>query len=133
MLGYLRVPGRRPSSAVTGCVRLATPSQEDELARLRAKFRPSEKEWRSHVLELARQQGWRVNGDRGWPDLVLLRPPRLLVVELKADDGHVRPQQRDTLRDLESVAAAAGGALTVDVWRPGNLDRVLRLLRGEAA
>jgi hypothetical protein len=114
-------------------LRLATPSQEDELERLRQKFAPAEKEWRAHVLELARHHGWRSSREPGWPDLVLVRAPRLLAVELKTDRGTMRPEQRACLADLQLVADAAGGALEVDVWRPAHLERVQRLLRGEAA
>jgi len=39
----------------------------------------------------------------GWPDLVLWKRGRCLVVELKSETGRLRPEQRDV---LDSLAAA---------------------------
>jgi hypothetical protein len=114
--------------------RLALPSEEDELARVRAKFRPSERDWQRTVTELARLCGWRCyhtlrsqGSEAGFPDLVLLRQPTLLVVELKTDQGRLRPAQREWLAELDQVTS-----MIAEVWRPSDLDRVQQLLRREA-
>lgn len=62
---------------------------------------------------------------RGWPDLILARPGRLLAVELKSNRGSLRPEQRRWLDILQ-----AAGVETY-VWRPrdlasGAIDAVLR-------
>jgi len=108
-------------------------------------LRPTEAQWRRTVVEAAQHLGWSVlfevpdnlyrlaadavrrNPRRGrllppasWPDLVLCHdsPPRILFVELKADRGRVRPDQRVTLARLE----AAG--LDVRVWMPKDFERM---------
>lgn len=80
------------------------------------------------VLELAKFAGWRVthfrpartamgwrtaiSGDAGWPDLVMVKGTRVVVVELKAARGTLSDAQREWLRDL----LRAG--LECHVWRP---------------
>ena len=89
-----------------------------------------EKAWQQQVVELAELYRWRVyhtydsrRSHAGWPDLVLVRPPELLVVELKTDTGRLRPAQRDWLDDL----AACG--VEVAVWRPRDFEAVHDRLR----
>jgi hypothetical protein len=92
----------------------------------------TEKQFQAAVLELAQQLGWRIahfNDSRrqirpgvfvgdsdaaGWPDLVLCRPPRLLVVELKTDKGRVSPAQVEWLQVLTLCGVNAR------VWRPAD-------------
>lgn len=90
------------------------------------------------VVQLARLMGWRINhqrpaltgrgwktaiqGDVGFPDLVLIRPPRLLFVELKTDKGDWRPGQREWIAD-----AAASGAEAY-CWRPKDFDEIVAKL-----
>jgi hypothetical protein len=83
---------------------------------------PSEKEFQGQVLHLARLCGWRVyhtfdsrRSAPGFPDLVLVRAPVVVFAELKAEEGSVRPEQRDWL-------AVLGGCERVEValWRPSS-------------
>lgn len=91
---------------------------------------------------LARVYGWRIAHFRpamtsrgmrtavsadgaGFPDLVMLRGDRQLVVELKSDDGKVADDQKEWL-----YAFAAANVDTY-VWRParwhdGAIERALR-------
>lgn len=93
------------------------------------------------VIDLAHWRGWRVHhcrpaltakgrwltpiqGDRGFCDLVLLRPPRLLIVELKAETGSPDGDQKLWL------AAFAAASVETALWRPrhwldGTIDRAL--------
>lgn len=74
---------------------------------------------RAHFRPAQTRQGWRtpVSGDGvGWPDLILARPPRLIVAELKSAVGRLTADQDAWLSDL----AACG--IEVHVWRPVNLD-----------
>jgi hypothetical protein len=87
--------------------------------------------WQRQVLELAQLGQWvatRQLHSRGtladWTDLVLLRPPEALFVELKPDRGILRPEQRERLAQL----AAYG--MEVYVWRPADLDDVVCRLTG---
>lgn len=100
----------------------------------------TERELQSRVIEVARLYGWRVAhfhdsrrqvkpgvfvGDKdaaGFPDLVLVRPPRIVIVELKREMGKVSDQQAEWLEDL----AACG--VEVHVVRPSGEQGFLRRL-----
>jgi VRR-NUC domain len=101
-----------------------------------------EQSFQSVVVEVARLAGWRVahfqaartaQGWRtpvtadgaGWPDLVLVRPPRLIFAELKSETGQVKPLQTewlDVLRLLPQVE--------VFVWRPSDWGDLVAILTG---
>lgn len=92
--------------------------------------RISEKEWQTTVTDLAKVYGWMVfhqldsrGTEAGWPDLVLIRPPECLFVELKSERGRVRPEQSLV---LESLAACG---LEVYVWRPAGWPEIATRLR----
>lgn len=70
------------------------------------------------VVSFAERTGWRVYhpdkakvrpgkhitpGSRGFPDLVLVKPPRLVFLELKAQRGTRRPEQIEWMLDLQRV------------------------------
>lgn len=66
--------------------------------------KPVEEQFRQAVREVARRLGWRSwhafdsrRSDRGLPDEILVRPPRVLFVELKAPQGVYSDEQRDAL------------------------------------
>lgn len=91
---------------------------------------------------------------RGFPDLVLLRPPELIVAELKSDTGRIGPGQEDwiagfaalgrNIAELVQFAVGAGvefgdnplepvdePAVDAYIWRPRDWDEVQqRLSRG---
>lgn len=52
---------------------------------------------------------------KGFPDLVLLRPPEILFVEVKAAGGRVEPPQRLWLDELAECG------LETAVWKPKDL------------
>jgi hypothetical protein len=84
------------------------------------------------VREIAGRYGWRLQyhtadsrrSDAGWPDEVFGHPAqrRTLFVEFKTDTGRLRPEQRVWLEHL------ADSGFEVAVWRPRDLDTVLRVL-----
>ena len=61
----------------------------------------------------------------GWPDLVLVRPPRIIFAELKNDRGEVRPAQLEWLDVLRLLPYAE-----VYLWRPSDWDAVVETLTG---
>jgi len=100
----------------------------------------TEREWQRQVTQAAElfgwtwahfrpamtSKGWRtpVSGPMGagFPDLILARGERLILAELKVQDGRLTPAQRDVLDVLRH-------AVEVHVWRPTDLEIVLDVLR----
>lgn len=89
-----------------------------------------EKAWQQQVIELARLYQWLVyhtfdsrRSEPGWPDLVLVRPPELLVVELKTDAGRLTAAQKAWL------AALAACGLETALWRPRDFEAVHERLK----
>jgi len=100
-----------------------------------------EKEFQRAVIEYARMMGWRVHhtrpaltqrgkwitpvqGDTGFPDLVLCRPPRLILAELKRVGGKVSVAQREWLSALQACTG-----VECYIWYPndwGTIERVLQ-------
>lgn len=79
--------------------------------------------WRvAHFRPAETKKGWRtaMTGHIGFPDLVLARHEQVMFVELKSDTGKMRPDQ-------EAWAKAIGP--NFQVWRPGDLKKIERLLR----
>lgn len=101
----------------------------------------SEAQWQTQFTQLATTLGWhhmhvrhtRGRGDQwttstsvtGWPDLTLWHETqqRLIVVELKADRGTVRPEQRQVLLSLEAAGIPAY------ILRPRHLNEARGILR----
>lgn len=102
----------------------------------------TERDFQRRVVELARLAGWRLyhhrparvghrvvtalEGDPGFPDLILLRPPRLVIAELKVGRNRPTPAQQVWLEQL------AGAGVESYLWRPEDWDSVVAcLLRRE--
>jgi VRR-NUC domain len=98
----------------------------------------SEKEFQRAVIQLARLNGWHFSDSRrqvrpgvfvgdkeakGFPDLVLVRAQRLLFVELKSQDGRVKPEQQEAL----DLLSAVGGGVEAHLWRPADWDTEITL------
>jgi hypothetical protein len=122
----------------------------------------TESQWASIVNETAAIGGWRryhtylsKRSPAGFPDLVLVKPPRLIFAELKTDAKTSKPteQQEEWLEDLRGVAegvellrglaldvaekvqVAANGIaesplIEVHVWRPSDWPTVVETLTG---
>lgn len=94
-----------------------------------------EKQFQALVVEAAGYLGWRVFHDfdsrrstPGFPDLVLLRPPALLMLELKTERGRIRPEQEVWIAELDQVPG-----VTARIVRPSMWGEIESLLKGEAA
>lgn len=99
----------------------------------------TEAQWQAHVIQIARLNGWMAyhppdnipgkNGHvqkvtPGWPDLVLVRDGRMVVAELKTATGKTTAAQDHWLDELSRVPG-----VETYVWRPGDDDKVLAVLR----
>lgn len=105
----------------------------------------SEAAFQQALTNMATAFGWRWyhthRSDRsppGFPDLVLVRGPRLIFAELKAEKGVVSGAQQEWLDALAMVAAEIACAidqpglkvgLEVHVWRPDDWAELEAALR----
>ncbi len=72
----------------------------------------SEREFQAHVKAEAKRCGWEAyhthdsrRSDEGFPDLVMIRGPVLLVAELKVKKNTITPAQEKWLQLFEGVGA----------------------------
>lgn len=82
---------------------------------------------RLHIRPAQTEHGWRtpIQGDgKGFPDLVLVRPPRLIVAESKRDGEKPTPEQEWWLDLFERIPG-----VEVYVWRPKQWDEIQRILQ----
>lgn len=86
--------------------------------------------WQRMVCDPAELRGWRWHHQHyskrspaGWPDLVLVRGPRLVAAELKSERGRVHPEQRVW---LDALAAVPG--VETYLWRPSAWAQVQAVL-----
>jgi hypothetical protein len=109
-------------------------------AQVQMRLRITEAVWMDQVIEAARLFGWKlhhdrpaqtgrgwrtaIQGDAGFPDLVLVRGERCLFVELKPERGSLSQNQKGWLDALRGVAG-----IETYVWRPGMWDEVVTALR----
>jgi hypothetical protein len=64
----------------------------------------TEKQWQQTVVDAAQLLGWWTyhphdsrRSTPGFPDLLLIRPPRVVFLELKRETGRLTPAQREVL------------------------------------
>ena len=93
----------------------------------------SEKHFLLQVRELARLENWlsyhtyrSTKSEPGFPDLVLVRPPRVIFAELKTEKGRVTPAQRLWLDVL-----GRSNEVETYLWRPSDWDRIVKTLKRE--
>tara|TARA_Y100000310_G_C20163888_1_gene570467 strand:- start:158 stop:457 length:300 start_codon:yes stop_codon:yes gene_type:complete len=93
----------------------------------------TEKELTRQVVQEAKNCGWlvyhtflSVHSKAGFPDLCLVRPPYMLMAELKSDEGTVKPAQEEWLGALKLVTEP----LETYLWRPSSLEDIYRRLVG---
>ncbi len=98
-----------------------------------SKLPVSEKEFQQAVLEYAKLCGWMcyhtwssIHSPAGFPDLVLVRPPRVVFAELKVGKREPTPAQREWLILLASCAG-----VEAYLWRPDNWDEIAEILKPE--
>lgn len=81
---------------------------------MRSTWTPTEKQFQALVTELAGQYGFAVyhpfdsrRSTAGYPDLTLVKPPRLIFVELKVGKYQITDQQREWLEMLGECGVEA--------------------------
>lgn len=82
--------------------------------------------WRvQHTRPAWSKKGWRtpIQGDPGFPDLVLVKAPRVIVAEVKSDKGRASPVQKGWLGELYGCPG-----VEVYVWKPRMWDDIVETL-----
>ena len=99
--------------------------------------RSPEGDLQRNIIELAEMLGWRayhvarVKGQLrartspGFPDLVMVRAPRLIFAELKAPGKHLTPEQLAWRAELKKVETTE----VYGPWRPGDWDAIATTLQ----
>jgi len=98
----------------------------------------SEEEFQNQIIQLARlnhwriahfrpamtSQGWRtpMQGDKGFPDLVLAKKGRIIFAELKSNSGKLSEEQRLWMRELDYDPNE------YYIWCPFDLDEIIKVL-----
>ena len=101
----------------------------------------TEQQFGDLVIELAQMRGWHVahfrparvgrgwrtamQGDVGFPDLVLARNGKVIFAELKAEHGRLGPTQDAWLAALGAGQDTVHG---VHVWRPRDWSEIVEVL-----
>jgi len=92
--------------------------------------RLTERAFMAQVVRLATLLHWRAyhthdsrHSSAGFPDLVLVRRPRVIFAELKSDRGRCTPEQRAWLAELAECS------VEVTLWRPSDWEEIERCLR----
>ena len=91
----------------------------------------TEAQYQKQIVDLAEACGWLVWHDfdprrnpAGLPDLLLVRGPVLLFLEVKTEKGKVRPEQEAFIGRLKQVKR-----VSADVVRPRHWDQLAEVLR----
>ena len=94
----------------------------------------SEEDWQQQIINYAKQRGWIVYHTRdsrrsthGFPDLVLVRPPRVIFWECKTEDekrSKPSPDQEVWIRKLKLCRQ-----VYADFIRPHHWDDIEKALR----
>jgi VRR-NUC domain len=92
----------------------------------------SEASFQAQVVKLAGRLGWKVyhthrseHSAAGFPDLVMVRRPRVLFAELKREDRTVTDDQQAWLDAL------AGCDVEAYVWRPADWPTIANIISAE--
>ena len=94
----------------------------------------TEKQLREQIRDLCKVFGWKfyftwtsIHSPKGLPDLILCKPPRLILAELKTEKGQVSPHQREWIDLLQECQ----GNVECYIWRPGDIETVARILSNQ--
>jgi hypothetical protein len=103
---------------------------------VQAALEQAEAEFQDSLLKLLKLNGWPEEliyhtfdsrrSRAGFPDIVAVKPSdgRLLIAELKKDSGTLSPEQRGWIEALQAVRY-----FDVRVWRPRDMDEIVKLVR----
>ena len=94
----------------------------------------SEADWQTQIVNAARQAGWLTwhaydsrRSYPGFPDLIMVRGPMLIALELKTEAGKVTVQQQEWIDALQKVRI-----VSADIARPHHWPDIERALTSKA-
>lgn len=105
----------------------------------------SEDAFQRAILDLAKMSGWKahhgrgdmskhIEGDAGFPDLVLARGGHIIIAELKTVVAALSPAQQAWWKELGGpfggLHQGRASTLIVAVWRPEDWDDIVKILTG---
>jgi len=101
------------------------------LSRLELVGDESEKHFMWRIRQRAALAGWTwrwhqldsIGTQSGMPDLILVRPPRIIFAELKSEHGKLSAVQKQAIADLEQCPG-----VETYVWRPRDWASILEVL-----
>ncbi len=90
----------------------------------------TEAEFQKQILQAARTFGWlryhtsfSLGSSPGFPDLVLVKAPRVIFAELKRQSGNTTPEQDVWLACLRECPG-----IETYLWRPNDLEAAVAIL-----
>jgi hypothetical protein len=93
----------------------------------------TEKALQDAVYDCARRLGWMAyhvfdarRSTPGFPDLILIKPPRLIVAELKTHTGRLSPAQREWLDRFRAIDGVEVYVWRTKDWLEGTVEAILR-------
>lgn len=98
----------------------------------------SEKDFEGQIRDLAKLFNWKyyhtwrsIHSPAGFPDCVMVRPPRLLFAELKREGKDPTPAQQEWLDILRQCAPILDIIPIPEVylWRPSDLEQIVEVLK----
>lgn len=105
----------------------------------------SEDAFQRAILDLAKMSGWKahhgrgdmrghIEGDAGFPDLVLARGGHIIIAELKNAVRALTPAQHAWFKELGGpfggLYDGRPSTLIVATWRPEDWDDIVKILTG---
>jgi len=93
----------------------------------------SEAHFMNRIRRRAKLLGWEdfhqqdsMGTRAGLPDLILVRPPRVIFAELKSEHGRLTRAQRHTLANLMGCPG-----VETYIWKPHDMDTIWNILAGK--
>ena len=90
----------------------------------------AEKDLMSQIRDLAKIYHWKLYhpflskwSEKGFPDITLVRPPRIIFTELKRDEAKLTSSQQEW---AELLKACPG--VEYYCWRPSDFDEIVKAL-----
>jgi hypothetical protein len=93
----------------------------------------TEKDLMRNVTQLAQTLGYQVyhpwlsiHSERGFPDMVIWKPGRFILAELKNEKGKLTDSQEEKIASLKAC-----GVVEVYIWRPSQWDELVQVLESK--